>query len=63
MGEQGSDASDDEKPAHQVTLSTYSIGETEVTQELWQAVMGHPTEQRYVACREKDFSTKLLSIS
>ena len=38
--EQDSDASDDEKPVHQVTLSTFSIGETEVTQELWQAVMG-----------------------
>ena len=38
--EQGSDAYDDEKPAHKVTLSTYSIGETEVTQALWQAVMG-----------------------
>lgn len=38
--EQDSDASDDEKPAHQVTLSTFSIGQTEVTQELWQAVMG-----------------------
>ncbi len=38
--EQGSDANGDEKPAHQVTLSTYSIGETEVTQALWQAVMG-----------------------
>jgi formylglycine-generating enzyme required for sulfatase activity len=38
--EQGSDAEDSEKPAHQVTLSSYSIGETEVTQELWEAVMG-----------------------
>ena len=38
--EQGSDAYDSEKPAHQVTLSPYYIGETEVTQELWQAVMG-----------------------
>ena len=35
-----SDAESDEKPAHQVTLSSYSIGETEVTQALWQAVMG-----------------------
>ena len=35
-----SDAYSDEKPAHQVTLSNYSIGETEVTQALWQAVMG-----------------------
>ena len=32
-------ASDIEKPAHKVTLSTYYIGETEVTQALWQAVM------------------------
>ena len=38
--EQGSDVDDDEKPVHQVTLSTFSIGETEVTQELWEAVMG-----------------------
>lgn len=36
-----SEASSDEKPAHQVTLSSYSIGETEVTQALWQAVMGN----------------------
>ena len=30
----------DEMPAHEVTLSPYSIGQTEVTQELWEAVMG-----------------------
>ncbi len=28
-------------PAHQVTLSDYKIGQTEVTQALWQAVMGN----------------------
>ena len=39
--EQGGDADSDEKPAHQVTLSTFSIGQTEVTQELWEAVMGN----------------------
>ena len=38
--EQGSDAFDNEKPSHSVTLSSYHIGETEVTQALWQAVMG-----------------------
>ena len=38
--EQGSDAYNDEKPAHSVTLSSYYIGKTEVTQELWEAVMG-----------------------
>ena len=29
-----------EKPSHKVTLSDFYMGETEVTQELWQAVMG-----------------------
>ena len=38
--EQGSDAKSDESPTHRVTLSSYYIGETEVTQALWQAVMG-----------------------
>ena len=33
-------ADSDEKPRHSVTLSDYYIGETEVTQELWSAVMG-----------------------
>ena len=37
--EQGSDANNLEKPAHEVTLSSYSIGQTEVSQALWQAVM------------------------
>ena len=44
--EQGSDADYDEKPAHQVTLSSYYIGETEVTQALWQAVMGSTVSQQ-----------------
>ena len=38
--EQGSDADSDEKPVHQVTVSSFSIGQTEVTQALWYAVMG-----------------------
>ena len=38
--EQGSDAASIEKPAHQVTLSSFGIGETEVTQALWRVVMG-----------------------
>jgi len=39
--EQGGNCDNDENPAHSVTLSDYYIGETEVTQELWQAVMGN----------------------
>lgn len=38
--EQGSDAESDEKPVHQVTLSSFRICKYEVTQELWEAVMG-----------------------
>ena len=37
----GDEYSNYDKPAHQVTLTyNYYIGETEVTQELWKAVMG-----------------------
>ncbi len=36
----GDGSSYSSSPIHQVTLSDFSIGETEVTQELWQAVMG-----------------------
>ena len=38
--EQGSDCDSDEKPAHRVTVSSFYMGETEVTQALWKAVMG-----------------------
>ena len=34
------DGDDDEMPVHSVTLSSYYIGQTEVTQALWKAVMG-----------------------
>lgn len=39
MGSNDAEAWDDEKPVHQVTLSDYYIGQTEVTQALWKAVM------------------------
>jgi len=39
--EQDGDCDSDEKPAHSVTLSSYYMGETEVTQALWKAVMGN----------------------
>lgn len=38
--EQGSKAKSSEYPIHSVTLSSYYIGRTEVTQALWKAVMG-----------------------
>ena len=39
--EQGKYAELDEGPAHTVTLGDYKIGQTEVTAELWSAVMGY----------------------
>lgn len=70
--EQGSDVFSSEKPAHQVTLSDYYIGETEVTQALWKAVMGtnpshfkgdsNPVEKvRWNDCQE--FIRKLNSLT
>ena len=44
--EQGKDAESDEKPTHSVTLSDYYIGQTEVTQALWRAVMGTTVQQQ-----------------
>ena len=41
-----SEAWNNEKPVHSVTLNDYYIGETEVTQELWEAVMGTTVAQQ-----------------
>ena len=42
----------DELPVHSVTLSDYYIGQTEVTQELWKAVMGSsPSYSDYVGAK------------
>ena len=57
--EQGSDAYDGEKPTHQVTLSDYYIGETEVTQELWQAVMGTTIQEQ---AKKGTFVTSLYGV-
>lgn len=51
--EQGSEADDDEYPAHEVELSSYYIAECEVTQAQWQAVMGTSIYQQ----RDKEDSS------
>ena len=38
--EQGNDCEDDEKPAHEVTLSDFYIGRYTVTQAQWKSIMG-----------------------
>ena len=56
----GSNAGEeDEKPVHDVTLSDYYIGETEVTQELWQAVMGTTIRDQ---AKKGSWSTELRGI-
>ena len=47
-----------EKPAHTVKLSDFSIGETEVTEELWYAVMG---ESQYSRCKNKNLPVAHVS--
>lgn len=55
--EQGDDAYGDEKPVHSVTLSDYYIGKFEVTQELWEKVMGTTIRQQ----RDKEDSRYILA--
>ena len=68
--EQGGDAESDGQPTHSVTLSSFYMGETEVTQALWQAVMGsnpsrfkgdsqRPVETVKYDWRALEFITKL----
>lgn len=71
--EQGSDARNNEKPTHTVTLSSYHIGETEVTQELWIAVMGSNPSLDFISNKKpvdhiswndcQSFITKLNSLT
>ncbi len=64
--EQASEALNNEKPPHQVTLSTFYIGQTEVTQELWVAIMGYNPSwfngtgnASYGSTHTQDFGTNL----
>lgn len=41
MGDFSTDGDADERPVHQVCLTDFAISETEVTQELFEAVMGY----------------------
>ena len=70
--EQGGDCYSSEKPAHSVSVSGFYMGQTEVTQALWKAVMGNnpsnwkgntlPVENvSYYDC--KDFISKLNSLT
>ena len=47
--EQGTPAQADEYPVHEVTLDSFKIGQYEVTNELWEAVMGSRLPQYFGA--------------
>ena len=57
--DQDDEASDREKPAHKVTLDDYYIAETQVTQALWQAVMGTTIQKQ---AQQGDWSTDLKGV-
>ena len=57
--EQGAEAQPNEKPAHEVTVGDFWIGQTEVTQELWEAVMDYnPSYTRWPKCPVDKISWK-----
>ena len=55
MGSDAPDAQADEQPVHEVTLSDYYIGQTEVTQHLWQKVMGDDNNELVYAAGSTGF--------
>lgn len=53
----------DERPEHTVTLDSYSIGETEVTQELWYAVMReNPSQHIGPTCPVENVSWDMCQV-
>ena len=61
--EQCVSASDSERPVHVVTLSSFSIGKYEVTQEEWIAVMGrNPLKNRGMKRPVENISWKILKL-
>ena len=51
MGSNEWDSFNDERPVHDVTLSSFYIGRTEVTQALWEVVMGYnPSRKENTEC-------------
>ncbi|MDR0968952.1 MAG: formylglycine-generating enzyme family protein, partial [Lentimicrobiaceae bacterium] len=56
--EQGAESSDDEKPVHQVTLDSFSIGKYPVTQAQWTQIMG--TNPSYFA-QGRNYPVEMVS--
>ncbi len=54
MGDQTGEGDDDERPAHEVCVNDYYIANTEVTQELFEKVMGYIPAWRYNPTMPRD---------
>lgn len=52
IGQHRSDCESDEQPAHLVSLKSYYIGQTEVTQALWRAVMDGGNPSAFQRCED-----------
>ena len=58
----GSGGDDDEKPAHKVTLSSFLISKTEVTQGVWKSIMGTTPWKRADYAKEgRDYAATCVS--
>lgn len=54
MGDQSGEGDEDERPVHEVCVSDYYIAKTEVTQELFEKVMGYIPAWRYNPSMPRD---------
>lgn len=54
MGDRSGDGDDDERPSHEVCLTDYYISQTEVTQELFEKVMGYIPAWKYNSKMPRD---------
>lgn len=63
MGDFIGDGDEDERPLHEVCLDDYYLSETEVTQELFEIVMGYSPIQKYNMLMETDPQAPAVYVS
>lgn len=63
MGDFIGDGDDDERPLHEVCVDDYYMAETEVTQELFELVMGYSPIKKYNALMKPDPQAPVVYVS
>ena len=63
MGDQTGEGDEDERPAHEVCLNDFYIASTEVTQELFEAVMGYIPAWKYNPKMPRDPKSPVTYVS